>query len=108
MLPELRAAGLIVASRILASRGMARLASPRMHANAGTLRTDLPPDVVQSPLYNDDLAPVPRERRNWSTYNFAALWISMAHCIPTYMMAGGLIALGMNWWQAPSRLRSAT
>ena len=24
----------------------------------------------------------------------------MAHCIPTYMLAGGLIALGMNWWQA--------
>ncbi len=24
----------------------------------------------------------------------------MAHCIPTYMMAGGLIAVGMNWWQA--------
>jgi NCS1 family nucleobase:cation symporter-1 len=24
----------------------------------------------------------------------------MAHCIPTYMLAGGLIAVGMNWWQA--------
>lgn len=24
----------------------------------------------------------------------------MAHCIPTYMLAGGLIGLGMNWWQA--------
>ncbi len=24
----------------------------------------------------------------------------MAHCIPTYMLAGGLITLGMNWWQA--------
>jgi NCS1 family nucleobase:cation symporter-1 len=24
----------------------------------------------------------------------------MAHCIPTYLLAGGLIALGMNWWQA--------
>jgi len=73
-----------------------------MDATVGSpsARADLPADVVASPLYNDDLAPVPRERRNWSTYNFAALWISMAHCIPTYMMAGGLIALGMNWWQA--------
>src|SRR5262245_26408108 len=53
-----------------------------------------------SPLYNDDLAPVPVARRNWTTYNFAALWISMAHCIPTYMLASGLIASGMNWWQA--------
>jgi NCS1 family nucleobase:cation symporter-1 len=56
--------------------------------------------IASSPLYNDDLAPVPIARRNWSTYNYAALWISMAHCIPTYMLASGLIASGMNWWQA--------
>lgn len=60
----------------------------------------LPADVTASPLFNADLAPVPRHRRTWSTYNFAALWISMAHCIPTYLLAGGLISLGMNWWQA--------
>src|SRR5262249_28118631 len=62
--------------------------------------SELPPDVVDSPLFNPDLAPVPPDRRNWTTYNFAALWISMAHCIPTYMLAGGLLAHGMNWWQA--------
>jgi NCS1 family nucleobase:cation symporter-1 len=56
--------------------------------------------VEASPLYNEDLAPVPIARRNWTTYNYAALWISMAHCIPTYMLASGLIAEGMNWWQA--------
>ena len=60
----------------------------------------LPADIATSPLFNADLAPVPLARRNWTTYNFAALWISMAHCIPTYMMAGGLVAVGMNWWQA--------
>lgn len=60
----------------------------------------LPPEVAESPLFNPDLAPVPKSRRNWTTYNFAALWISMAHCIPTYMLAGGLIAVGMSWWQA--------
>ena len=60
----------------------------------------LPPDIADSPLFNADLAPVPASRRTWTTYNFAALWISMAHCIPTYMLAGGLIAVGMNWWQA--------
>jgi nucleobase:cation symporter-1, NCS1 family len=61
---------------------------------------ELPPDIADSPLFNGDLAPVPAARRTWTTYNFAALWISMAHCIPTYMMAGGLVAVGMNWWQA--------
>ena len=56
--------------------------------------------IERSPLFNHDLAPVPIAARDWSTYNFAALWISMAHCIPTYMLASGLIASGMNWWQA--------
>jgi nucleobase:cation symporter-1, NCS1 family len=60
----------------------------------------LPPDVSASPLYNPDLAPVPAARRTWTTYNYAALWISMAHCVPTYMLAGSLLAVGMNWWQA--------
>src|SRR5580765_7221239 len=56
--------------------------------------------IRSSPLYNEDLAPVAVARRDWTTYNYAALWISMAHCIPTYMLASGLIASGMNWWQA--------
>jgi NCS1 family nucleobase:cation symporter-1 len=56
--------------------------------------------VDASPLSNHDLAPVPLDRRTWSTYNYAALWISMAHCIPTYMLASGLLAAGMNWKQA--------
>ncbi len=67
-------------------------------------RVELKDDALRvietSPLYNEDLAPVPVAKRNWTTYNYAALWISMAHCIPTYMMASGLIAAGMNWWQA--------
>jgi NCS1 family nucleobase:cation symporter-1 len=56
--------------------------------------------IRTSPLYNEDLAPVPVARRDWTTYNYAALWISMAHCIPTYMLASSLISVGMNWWQA--------
>src|SRR5271156_6762426 len=51
-------------------------------------------------LYNEDLAPVPVSRRTWHTYNYAALWVGMSVCIPTYMLASGLIAGGMNWWQA--------
>jgi NCS1 family nucleobase:cation symporter-1 len=61
---------------------------------------ELKEDVSTSPLWNSDLAPVPIARRNWTTYNYAALWISMAHCIPTYMLASGLISSGLNWWQA--------
>ncbi len=51
-------------------------------------------------LYNEDLAPVPFERRTWGTYNYASLWVAMSVCIPTYMLASGLIAGGMSWKQA--------
>ncbi|HKP37955.1 MAG TPA: NCS1 family nucleobase:cation symporter-1 [Pyrinomonadaceae bacterium] len=67
-------------------------------------RVELKPEaydeISKSPLFNHDLAPVKVADRNWTTYNFAALWISMAHCIPTYMLSSGLISAGMNWWQA--------
>jgi NCS1 family nucleobase:cation symporter-1 len=51
-------------------------------------------------LYNEDLAPVPEARRTWGIYAYASLWVAMSVCIPTYMLASGLIAGGMNWWQA--------
>ncbi|MEQ8765273.1 MAG: NCS1 family nucleobase:cation symporter-1 [Planctomycetota bacterium] len=59
--------------------------------------------MLQNPdpsLINDDLAPTSPEGRTWSVFNMAALWIGMVVCVPTYMLAGGLIDLGMNWWQA--------
>jgi nucleobase:cation symporter-1, NCS1 family len=51
-------------------------------------------------LWNPDLAAVPVELRTWSTYNYAALWVAMSVNIPTYMLASGMIAGGMNWEQA--------
>jgi nucleobase:cation symporter-1, NCS1 family len=51
-------------------------------------------------LYNEDLAPIPMERRTWGMYNYASLWVAMSVCIPTYMLASGLIAAGMNWKEA--------
>jgi NCS1 family nucleobase:cation symporter-1 len=51
-------------------------------------------------LYNEDLAPIPMDRRTWGVYNYAALWVAMSVCIPTYMLASGLIAGGMSWRQA--------
>ncbi|MDB4945172.1 MAG: Cytosine/purine/uracil/thiamine/allantoin permease family protein [Labilithrix sp.] len=65
-------------------------------------RVELAPGVVlgDPALFNEDLAPVAIAKRTWTTYTYAALWISMAHCIPTYMMASSLISAGMSWWQA--------
>jgi NCS1 family nucleobase:cation symporter-1 len=56
--------------------------------------------LQSSSLYSEDLAPVPLEKRTWNTWNYAALWISMSLCIPTYMLASSLIGGGMNWWEA--------
>lgn len=56
--------------------------------------------IHEASLTNEDLAPVPKEKRTWGTWNYAALWISMSLCIPTYMLASSLIGGGMNWWQA--------
>ena len=51
-------------------------------------------------LTNEDLAPTPAAQRTWTTRHFAALWVGMAVCIPTYTLAAGLIDQGMSWWQA--------
>lgn len=59
-----------------------------------------PDDRRSSALYSEDLAPVPASKRTWGTWNYAALWVSMSLCIPTYMLASSLIEGGMNWWQA--------
>jgi len=56
--------------------------------------------IADSPLYNDDLAPVALERRTWTTYSYMALWIGMAINIPSWTLAAGLIGLGMDWLQA--------
>lgn len=61
---------------------------------------ELTEDVSSSPLYSEDFAPIPASQRTWSTINIASIWIGMAVCIPTYMLASSLIQQGMNWWEA--------
>jgi NCS1 family nucleobase:cation symporter-1 len=69
--------------------------------NPATRASALDAETVRtSSLYNEDLAPVPAQRRSWGTYNYAALWIAISVNIPTYMLASGMIAGGMNWKQA--------
>lgn len=55
-------------------------------------------------LYNEDLAPVPPGKKTWGVYSYASLWVAMSVCIPTYMLASGLIAGGMDWKQAVSTI----
>ncbi len=51
-------------------------------------------------LSNEDLAPVPPERRTWNLWHIASLWVGMSVCIPTYMLAASMIDAGMTWQQS--------
>ncbi len=61
---------------------------------------ELHEDLSSSLLWSKDFHPVPASKRTWNKWNLAAIWIGMAVCIPTYMLASSLINQGMNWWQA--------
>ncbi len=61
---------------------------------------ELQKDVSDSPLYSDDLAPVPPRDRTWSKWHLAAIWVGMAVCIPTYLLASYMIKTGLNWYEA--------
>src|SRR5262245_39303865 len=55
---------------------------------------------LDSDYINPDLAPTTLAQRTWSLKDLAALWVALAGCVPTYMLASSLIEEGMNWWQA--------
>ncbi len=58
---------------------------------------ELKEDVSYSNLYSEDLAPVPASKRTWNVWHLAALWVGMAVCIPTYLLASYMIGGGMTW-----------
>jgi cytosine/uracil/thiamine/allantoin permease len=61
---------------------------------------ELKEDVSNSSLYSEDLAPVPSNQRTWSKWHLAAIWVGMAVCIPTYLLASYMIKTGLNWYEA--------
>jgi NCS1 family nucleobase:cation symporter-1 len=69
---------------------------PRPAGALGELR-ELPADPS---LINADLAPTRPAQRTWGIYHMASLWVGLSVCIPTYMLAAGLVDGGMSWWQA--------
>jgi cytosine/uracil/thiamine/allantoin permease len=61
---------------------------------------ELHEDVSKSNLYSEDLAPVPPNQRTWNKWHLAAIWVGMAVCIPTYLLASYMIKTGLNWYEA--------
>jgi nucleobase:cation symporter-1, NCS1 family len=50
-------------------------------------------------LYNEDLAPVPKEKRTWTGYSIFAMWMSDVHSVGGYTFAASLFLLGLSGWQ---------
>ena len=60
----------------------------------------IPEEFHSSSLYSKDLAPTPKEGRTWNKWNLAAIWVGMAVCIPTYLLASYMIRSGLSWQSA--------
>ena len=64
------------------------------------MKEELPPEIQSSPLYSEDLAPIPKSERTWGLWDMTAIWVGMAVCIPTYLLASYMIKGGLNWLEA--------
>ncbi|MGH7725156.1 MAG: NCS1 family nucleobase:cation symporter-1 [Candidatus Eiseniibacteriota bacterium] len=82
----------------MAERAEATPHAPPSHG--GGHAHELPVNLATGPYANPDISPTSPAQRTWNTYHIAALWIGMSVCIPTYMLAAGLIQGGMSWSQA--------
>lgn len=56
--------------------------------------------MEDSPLYSADLAPAPDDNCTWSLWSYAAIWVGMAVCTPTWLLASYMIRSGLNWTEA--------
>jgi NCS1 family nucleobase:cation symporter-1 len=51
-------------------------------------------------LSNADLLPTTAAQRHWGWKDFAALWVGMVVCVPTYTMASAMLDQGFSWQRA--------
>ncbi|KAL0572474.1 hypothetical protein V5O48_009481 [Marasmius crinis-equi] len=53
---------------------------------------------------NQDMDPVPPNRRTWSTKSYIAYWISDAANVAVWQLASSMIAIGLSWREALSAI----
>ncbi|KAJ6595835.1 permease for cytosine/purines, uracil, thiamine, allantoin-domain-containing protein [Mycena vulgaris] len=60
------------------------------------------PGLTHSQLFltNEDLLPVPEEKRTWKAFNFFAFWVADSFNVNTWMIVSSMVQLGLSWWQA--------
>lgn len=59
-----------------------------------------PPQNPSPTLINDDFTPTTRDMRSFGWLDLASLWVGLVVCIPTYMLASGLVDIGFSATQA--------
>lgn len=69
--------------------------NPSYTSPAGTL-----PGSHGDELANADLLPTTDAQRHWRWRDYAALWVGMVICVPTYTMASAMLDQGFTWQQA--------
>ncbi|MBH9578476.1 NCS1 family nucleobase:cation symporter-1 [Inhella proteolytica] len=57
-------------------------------------------NTATNDLANEDLLPTTPAQRHWSAKDYAALWVGMVICVPTYTMASSMLDQGFSWQQA--------
>lgn len=72
----------------------------RLVENDAGLQSLSDTDDLNPELCNADLRPTGFAERHWNTWHIASLWIGMAVCIPTYMLASYMITDGLSWLEA--------
>ena len=58
------------------------------------------PSAESSSLSNEDLLPTTQAQRHWVWKDYAALWVGMVVCVPTYTMASSMLDQGFTWQMA--------
>ena len=58
------------------------------------------PVAAPNPLANEDLLPTTQAQRHWAWKDYAALWVGMVVCVPTYTMASSMLDQGFTWQMA--------
>jgi len=61
---------------------------------------ELSEESKSSNLYSEELKPIPAKERHWGVWDLAAIWVGMAVCIPTYLLASYMIKDGFSWLEA--------
>jgi len=49
---------------------------------------------ASSALHNDDLSPVLKQKRTFSTFDTASLWVGLVVCVPAWQLVSSLMGIG--------------